>query len=37
MEIQHVGKFGFTVRDPYGRSWDKGVDKSENNPGYRGR
>jgi 2-keto-4-pentenoate hydratase/2-oxohepta-3-ene-1,7-dioic acid hydratase in catechol pathway len=37
MEIQNVGKFGFTVHDPYGRSWDKGVDKSENNPGYRGR
>jgi 2-keto-4-pentenoate hydratase/2-oxohepta-3-ene-1,7-dioic acid hydratase in catechol pathway len=37
MEIQNVGKFGFTVHDPYGRSWDKGIDRSENNPGYRGR
>ncbi len=35
MEIERVGKFGFHVRDPHGRSWEKGVDKSQNNPGYR--
>ncbi len=35
MEIERVGKFGIHVRDPHGRSWDKGVDKSQNNPGYR--
>ncbi len=35
MEIERVGKFGFHVHDPYGRSWEKGIDRSQNNPGYR--
>lgn len=35
MEIERIGKFGFFVRDPYGRSWPKGIDRTQTNPGYR--
>lgn len=35
MEITGIGKFGFYVRDPYQRSWPKGIDRTETNPGYR--
>jgi 2-keto-4-pentenoate hydratase/2-oxohepta-3-ene-1,7-dioic acid hydratase in catechol pathway len=35
MEIAGIGKFGFNVRDPYKRSWPKGIDRTQANPGYR--
>lgn len=37
MEIERIGKFSFKVRDPYGRTWEKGIDRSQQNPGYRDR
>lgn len=32
MEIERIGRFHFFVRDPYGRSWPKGIDTSPTNP-----
>jgi 2-keto-4-pentenoate hydratase/2-oxohepta-3-ene-1,7-dioic acid hydratase in catechol pathway len=32
MEIERIGKFGFHISDPHGRTWPKGIDTTANNP-----